>query len=1406
MNPSIWNARTSRSKLLLLCLSMVLVFQTFMLSPQQSVAAVIPLPGPSTPLIYDDFSGGGVFNQNWMNWYNQDGGTGSFSKTTVDSRSVGVYAQTPVSSSSWAKFQPWNETVDVTGYRYLNFTMKNPDYPNARIRIIANDGTKNHNLTGGWVPVSDTWTTSTFDMDALSPAIDKTRIKFEIWLRQSGGSYGEILIDDITATTASSGTAPTISATNLTTNTTGVYNQNTQFVFDATYTDQDDEAPFAMQLIINDMTYDMNETDVNDTTYSDGKDYYYSTKLDHGNYSYYFRATDTTSDEVSTTVVPGLNVIYSEQIINVVVSQSGYSANDYKNAKVISTTPLVDTSYQIKDGASVVATSNLEYEGFFWEEHVYSIDFSSVTALGSDYTITTNGVSSYPFPIEENVWAGFRDEMTAFYRLQRSGVSTADAYPSGYSSVAPSAKLYHPAGHLDDGASPDGTEHYGLSGGWYDAGDYGKYGGNQWVGAEIALAYIRNKDADAVKFDIDNNGVPDLVDEAIFGSEYAVKYAEELDGAMYTLTNNVGSFKHPHKGTDNIIGTADDRIIKNYGVGGSAKAAGTLAATARAIHTAIAEGDVSPAKVTELTALANRFEAGAVIFHDYAEAHPNDPHGSYSTRDGLVNAMLLADVQLYLLTNDSVYKDAATTKINALNAGQVHSTNYWDMRPMSLAEFYPVADLSTQTHIQGLLKKQVDFFLSMADDTPYSVFNQYKNFGVNEPHASYLGDLIRYYELFEDPAALRGVLKGMYWIFGENPWNISWVSGIGTDYVDFLHTRYDEEANTSAGQGIVLPGAMVSGPNIKDTRNKWSVSPWYEDRAVKEDDTDQWRYNEYSVSIQAGLLYTIMSLSSMESVSQPAGDPPIEVPILSPVIGDYVRGNVTVFADPAANLSSLSYKPASSHMPMSASGSVFSGVVDESAATPLGNRRIDIRGVDTNGNETYSATHYTIMPPMPDPATPLLYDDFDENGFWNSRWVNWYTQNGGSASYEKVTVDGRAVGKFTQTPTSVNSTAKIQPWHNTFNVSGYRYLNFMMKNPGYEDMVIRIELSDGVKTHKLTNGFIEVPMTWENLKIDLDALSQPVKKDNVKLSIWLRQTSGDYGELLVDEIIATNDYSGTAPTLTASSISETTGDTDTDFTFNVTYTDIDNQAPYAMELVLNGVIRNMQPVNTLDTNYADGKQYQYTTKLHPGIHSYYFHTTDNSSDAISSAVQTGPIVTSTAAPSVLFSDDFNDGNASGWTASCGTWEIFDNAYRGKATSNQCLSIAGDENWTDYTLESDINIHTNSGGSRTAGLVFRYQGTGNHYLLALITDDKAGNKMELFKVENGVKTSLGYANPSILANTNYNYKVTVEGDSIEVYKDDALILSATDSTYSSGNIGVRVIGSTRAAFDNIIVTP
>lgn len=74
-----------------MCLGLILALNTLLISPTTSSAAVTPLPGPNNPLLYDDFNGGGLYKQNWMNWFNQAGGTGTYSKTTVDSRQVGLF-------------------------------------------------------------------------------------------------------------------------------------------------------------------------------------------------------------------------------------------------------------------------------------------------------------------------------------------------------------------------------------------------------------------------------------------------------------------------------------------------------------------------------------------------------------------------------------------------------------------------------------------------------------------------------------------------------------------------------------------------------------------------------------------------------------------------------------------------------------------------------------------------------------------------------------------------------------------------------------------------------------------------------------------------------------------------------------------------------------------------------------------------------------------------------------------------------------------------------------------------------------------------------------------------------------------------------------------------------------------
>ena len=250
----------------------------------------------------------------------------------------------------------------------------------------------------------------------------------------------------------------------------------------------------------------------------------------------------------------------------------------------------------------MIATGTMVDEGVTWNKHVYTIDFSAVTQTGNNFTVKSNGVSSYAFPIQPNMWDAYKDEMTTFYRLQRLE-DTRAAYPEGYSSIAPSEKIFHPASFQDD-AIVNGV-HYDLTGGWHDAGDYGKYAGNMWVIGNIAISYNRHADSELVNFDNDSNGIPDLIDEAMYGSDYLMKFATQLNGALYDFSGH-SAFIHPEKVTDNIVGTADDRkpTTNQPALNGSAKGAASLAATARAINTALANGKIAASKVAEVQALA----------------------------------------------------------------------------------------------------------------------------------------------------------------------------------------------------------------------------------------------------------------------------------------------------------------------------------------------------------------------------------------------------------------------------------------------------------------------------------------------------------------------------------------------------------------------------------------------------------------------------------------------------------------------------------------------------------------------------------------------------------------------------------------------------------------------------------
>ncbi|MHA1791930.1 MAG: lamin tail domain-containing protein [Promethearchaeota archaeon] len=102
------------------------------------------------------------------------------------------------------------------------------------------------------------------------------------------------------------------------------------------------------------------------------------------------------------------------------------------------------------------------------------------------------------------------------------------------------------------------------------------------------------------------------------------------------------------------------------------------------------------------------------------------------------------------------------------------------------------------------------------------------------------------------------------------------------------------------------------------------------------------------------------------------------------------------------------------------------------------------------------------------------------------------------------------------------------------------------------------------------------------------------------------------------------------PTLANPSVTPTTGNQNTIFTFSVTYQDLDNEAPTYVRLFLNGSLISMNKLYPGDNDYTDGCIYVYSASLsppsYPATYEYYFEAS-SSSNITNTMVFTGPSLT-----------------------------------------------------------------------------------------------------------------------------------------------------------------------------------
>lgn len=170
-----------------------------------------------------------------------------------------------------------------------------------------------------------------------------------------------------------------------------------------------------------------------------------------------------------------------EQSAPIRLNQVGVLLDGVKRAMLPHPSPaalpwrLLDRSGRVRASGRTSVFGNDPWSG----EHVHRVDFSRFSGSGAGYRLEVAGARSRPFPISSGIYRRLPYDALAYFYHNRAGLPIQARFAG--------EQWARPAGHLPEratcvsGADGKGNRWPGcaytldVTGGWYDAGDHGKY-------------------------------------------------------------------------------------------------------------------------------------------------------------------------------------------------------------------------------------------------------------------------------------------------------------------------------------------------------------------------------------------------------------------------------------------------------------------------------------------------------------------------------------------------------------------------------------------------------------------------------------------------------------------------------------------------------------------------------------------------------------------------------------------------------------------------------------------------------------------------------------------------------------------------------------------------------------------
>ncbi|MEK6651077.1 MAG: glycoside hydrolase family 9 protein, partial [Bacteroidota bacterium] len=442
--------------------------------------------------------------------------------------------------------------------------------------------------------------------------------------------------------------------------------------------------------------------------------------------------------------------------------------------------------------------------------------------------------------------------------------------------------------HTDDAtfhATAESTGTLAASGGWHDAGDYGKYVVDAGITVgTLLLAYDlfpERFNADDTGIPESGNGIPDLLDEVRVELEWMLRMQSGGGGVFTKLTKpQFESFVLPHLDT----GT---RYIYRI----SSTATGDLAAVAARASRTYQPFD---------SAFATRCREASVRAWQFLSSHPSIvPAGGFVNPAGTATGeygdtddrdeRLWAAAELFAATGASEYETAYA--LGFADRGLFGLGMSWQMvTPMAHLAYLFAGDRSREADLLaqlGASLRRICDTLMVRRSTSGLHLTLVPGEFVWGSNASVLNNallLIAGAKALGLPTYLAGAVDQLHYVLGVNPHARSFVTGIGAARPMAPHHR-PSAADTNVEP---VPGLLVGGPNQfggdpELSARFTSATPpalWYVD------DQDSYASNEIAINWNAPLAFVAGMLAG-EGASTGTETAPEHVPAGSALLPVY---------------------------------------------------------------------------------------------------------------------------------------------------------------------------------------------------------------------------------------------------------------------------------------------------------------------------------------------------------------------------------------------------------------------------------------------------------------------------------------------------------------------------------------